>query len=54
MTMEIDTEASEYNDIILRPMHCKLNANTRSDGSTMLTQGNYNFAGKTFIETKPN
>lgn len=40
MKMEIDTKPSEYNDIVLRPMHCRLNATTRSDGSVMLTQGN--------------
>lgn len=37
--MEIDTNPSEYNDVVLRSMHCKLNAHTRSDGSAMLTQG---------------
>lgn len=40
MTMEIDTNPAEYNDIVLRPMNCRLNATTRSDGSAMLTQGN--------------
>lgn len=38
--MEIDTQATEYSDIALRPIHCKLDALTRSDGSAMLTQGN--------------
>lgn len=38
--MEIDTNPTkEYDDISLRPLHCKLNAHTRSDGSAMLTQG---------------
>lgn len=39
MKIEIDTNSSEYNDVVLRPMHCKLNAQTRSDGSVLLTQG---------------
>lgn len=38
--MEIDTNPiKEYDDVSLRPLHCKLNAHTRSDGSAMLTQG---------------
>lgn len=38
--MEIDTQPSiDYKDISIRPLHCKLNALTRSDGSSMLTQG---------------
>lgn len=37
--MEIDTNPSEYNEIELRPMNCKLDAHTRSDGSAMLAQG---------------
>lgn len=41
MKIEIDTSPSEHNDVVLRPMHCKLNAHTRSDGSAMLTQGKF-------------
>lgn len=38
--MEIDTQPTADSDIALRPIHCKLDAHTRSDGSVMLTQGN--------------
>lgn len=38
--MEIDTQPTlNYNDVTIRPLHCRLNAQTRSDGSSMLTQG---------------
>lgn len=40
--MEIDTQPTEYSDVILRPLHCRLNAHTRSDGSAMLAHGNFN------------
>lgn len=40
MQIEIDTQPStNYNDVAIRPLHCRLNAQTRSDGSSMLTQG---------------
>lgn len=41
MAVEIDAQPSEYSDVSLRPLHCRLNAHTRSDGSAMLTQGNF-------------
>lgn len=37
--MEIDTSPSEYQEIELRPLNCRLDAHTRSDGSAMLSQG---------------
>lgn len=38
--MEIDNEPSvQHTDVELRPIFCKLNAQTRSDGSAILTQG---------------
>lgn len=46
--MEIDTNNLELREVILRPMFCKLNAHTRSDGSAMVTQGKFTkifFAG---------
>lgn len=40
MNVEIDTQPStDYRDVNIRPLHCKFNAQTRSDGSSMLTQG---------------
>lgn len=38
--MEIDTvpEANSA-DVVFRPIHCKLNTHTRTDGSALLTQG---------------
>lgn len=38
--MEIDTipEANTA-DVVFRPIHCKLNTHTRTDGSALLTQG---------------
>lgn len=37
--MEIDTNPSEYQEFELRPLNCRLDAHTRSDGSAMLSQG---------------
>lgn len=37
----MDTEPV-FDEVILRQINCKLNANTRSDGSAMFAQGKYN------------
>lgn len=41
--MEIDTNPSEYSEVELRPLFCRLDAHTRSDGSAMLTQGTFKY-----------
>lgn len=40
--MEIDTNPAEISEIELRPLNCRLDVHTRSDGSAMLAQGKYN------------
>lgn len=37
--MEIDAIKTELCEVSLRPLRCKLNAQTRADGSAIFTQG---------------
>lgn len=52
--MEMDTKPTlNYNNVTIRPLHCRLNAQAKSDGSSMLTQGdeiNNNFWQSIWIQ----